>query len=355
MMDRKALRFGILFGSLFVAITLTSTLFPQAGAQEGEGTRIAAVGDLVCAFGARTERHVAGAAKVHGKCEPGRVARLVTEGGYDAFLPLGDLQYSYGGYWRYVTFWDKFYGSVKDITRPAAGNHEAYNDFSGYVRYFGTKRTHFPAGYQTYRPGDKPRRVTGYYSYNLGGWHFIALNTQLCINKMWNLKTRWTSPIPGGGCEPGDPQYQWLQRDLARHPNEEFPCTVAYFHHPMFKLTKYKLPGNNVQAPLYELLRGENADVLLTGHQHDYQRWGPIDPEGNADPNGMVQFVVGTGGDSYQPLPDESEWPEEVAAANTQTYGILEMALRDGAYDFEFIQAAGQPVDFSDSGSADCH
>ncbi len=87
---------------------------------------VAAVGDLVCAFGSATPPNHAGEAE-HGHCKPGAVANLVKGGNYDAFLPLGDLQYSYGGYWRYVKYWDRYYGSVKNITRPVAGNHEAYN------------------------------------------------------------------------------------------------------------------------------------------------------------------------------------------------------------------------------------
>src|SRR3972149_3766884 len=114
--------------------------------------------------------------------------------------------------------------------------------------------------------------------------------------------------VPGGGCPPGYPMYEWLKRDLARHPNDEYACTLAYFHQPMFKIVTYELPGNNVQQPIYELLYEAGVDVALTGHQHDYQRWVPMNPQGSADPNGIAQFVVGTGGNSYQPLPDESEW-----------------------------------------------
>lgn len=309
---------------------------PPAG---GETAVIAAVGDLVCAFGTKQSPHHAPAG-AHGECEPEKVAKVVKSGDYDAFLPLGDLQYSYGAYWRYLKYWDRYYGSVKDITRPVPGNHEYYDGgaHNGYYTYFG-KRAYPPRGY---------------YSYDLGDWHMIALNTQRCINKMWDLGKGWTNPMPGGGCQPGDPMYEWLKRDLARHPNDEYACTLAYFHQPMFKIVTYELPGNNAQQAIYELLYKAGVDVALTGHQHDYQRWVPMNPQGSADPNGMAQFVVGTGGNSYQPLPDESEWPETVAAANTGTYGVLKMTLSPASYDFEFLPAAGQ-APFEDSGSESCH
>jgi hypothetical protein len=317
------------------------------------GPKIAAVGDLVCAFGKHTPRK-ASVAKVHGKCEPGRVASLVKKGNYRYFIPLGDLQYSYGGYWRYLKYWDHYYGSVKNITRPVAGNHEAYNNFAGYVRYFGTKRTHFPSAYANYRIGEPAQRVTGYYSYNIGSWHVIALNGQLCFNKMWDVVDGWTNPIPGGGCGKNSPQYEWLKRDLAQHPNSQYPCTLALTHQPMFKVATYKTSGTPPAKPLWQLLVNAGVDVILAGHQHDYQHWVPMDANGNADPNGMAEFIVGTGGDTYQPIPDKSTWPSTVATANTGTYGILSMTLGKGAYSWKFIPAWGQPTQFTDSGSQTC-
>ena len=311
---------------------------------------VAAVGDLVCAFGTREPPHHA-PADTHGQCEPEKVAALVTRGDYDAFLPLGDLQYSYASLWRFQKYWDRYYGSVKDITYPVPGNHEGYNGlFEGYFGYFGE---------QAHPPG-------GYYSFNLGSWHVIALNSQMCRNKVWGLHvhqpsdktstgfTRWINPIPGGGCEPGDPMIEWLRQDLATHPNSAFPCTLALFHHPMFHWTAANVRPRDLQMlTLWRVLHAADVDVALNGHDHDYQRWVPMDPTGKPDVNGMAEFIVGTGGDSYQPLPDAGEQPATVAAAQTGSYGILRLVLHPGSYDFSFVTAADQPA-YDDAGTASC-
>jgi hypothetical protein len=355
---RRMIGFAVSLALVGLGCTGTGDDAPQAPATESEpsaGTAgapvIAAVGDLVCAFGTREPPHHA-PSDVHGECEPEKVARLVTRGDYDAFLPLGDLQYSYGSLWRFEKYWDRYYGSVFDITYPVPGNHEAYNGrFMGYFEYFGD-RAHPPGGY---------------YSFDLGSWHVIALNSQMCLNRVWGLHThlpsektntgftRWESPIPGGGCKKDDPMMTWLQDDLAAHPNEDFTCTLAYFHHPAYRWAgSVKGLLDPVVSPLWKVLHASGVDVVLTGHQHDYQRWVPMDAEGQPDSNGMESFIVGTGGDSYQPLPDESDQPDTVAQAHTGTYGVLEMTLGEGIYEFAFVPAEDQ-APFEDAGSGTCH
>ena len=311
---------------------------------------IAAVGDLVCAFGTREPPHHAPSGE-HGECEPEKVARVVKRGDYDAFLPLGDLQYSYASLWRFEKYWDRYYGSVFDSTYPVPGNHEAYNGrFMGYFGYFGD-RAHPPGGY---------------YSFDLGSWHLIALNSQMCLNRVWGLHThlpsdktstgftRWESPIPGGGCKPDDPMMTWLDADLAAHA-EDGSCTLAYFHHPAFRWSgSVKGLVDPVVLPLWKRLAAAGVDVVLTGHQHDYQRWMPMNGQGEPDPDGMESFIVGTGGDSYQPLPEASDQPDAVVKAHTGTYGVLEMTLEEGSYVYEFIAAEDQ-APFEDAGSRTCH
>ncbi len=315
------------------------------------GPRIAAAGDLVCAFGAKKPPIMVKNGHAN-HCDPRAVSRLVNDGDYDAFLTLGDLQYSYGGYWRYLKYWDRYYGDVVKITRPAPGNHEAYADFTGYVKYFGPKRTHMPAKVAEVHIGENPGRITGYYSFDLGTWHVISLNSVLCGNHMWNLRTGWTFPIEGGGCGPNDPMIRWLRRDLGR---TDADCTLAYWHHPRFTVRTYEGPGpKRLISPLVDLLDEHGVDVILNGHTHDYQRWGPLDAAGNESPDGFVQFVVGTGGDSYEPVPDESEWPSALKAVHTGTYGVLEMQLNPGGYAFEFVPGAGEKP-FTDAGTGVCH
>lgn len=306
---------------------------------------VAAVGDLVCAFGAATPRSPAKIEEV-GKCKPGAVAKLVNTGNYDAFFPLGDLQYSYGGYWRYLRYWNRYYGEVKSITRPVPGNHEGYNGlFLGYYRYFG-KQAHPPGGY---------------YSFDLGTWHVLALNSQMCRGKVWGVRThvhssrtvtghtRWQQ-IPGGGCEPGDRMYRWAQHDLAAHADAT--CTLAMYHHPFYRLGATLFNPKGDVAPLFKLMADQGVDVVLNGHEHNYARFDPMDAAGNADPEGTTEFIVGTGGDSYVPVP--KTLPDNVASANAGTYGILQLTLDPGGYAWAFEPIPGDPP-FSDEGSADCH
>jgi hypothetical protein len=311
---------------------------------------VAAVGDLVCAFGTRIPpHHKPGTAD---RCQPEKVARIVRHRDFGAFLPLGDLQYSYGSAWRFFKFWDRYYGEVRSITRPIPGNHEGYNGlFMGYFDYFGA-RAHPPGGY---------------YSYDLGSWHVIALNSQMCRNKVWGLHvhepstttktgyTRWISPIPGGGCKRGDPMWKWLKNDLEAHPAADFPCTLAYFHHPVFRTSvrDVGLRDHDV-LPIWRLLAQQGADLILNGHTHNYERWVPLDARGRPDPQGMTEFIVGTGGDSYQPLPDPKDRPEKIAASQDTSYGLLRLTLQAGGYRYRFIPAADQPA-FRDRGSATCH
>ncbi len=335
-------------GSSTPTLAPTPTPTPGGVGLSGGSPVVAAVGDLVCAFGAKPPPHHA-AANVHGVCRPGAVANIVKNGNYDAFLPLGDLQYSYASLWRFDKYWNRYYGAVRDITRPVPGNHEGYNGlFDGYFDYFG-KRAHPPGGY---------------YSFNIGTWHVIALNTQMCRNRVWGLKvhrrdpststgfTHWIKPIPRGGCRPGDPMYKWARRDLARHSNAS--CTLALFHHPLYKWYGKQLFNPKAdQRPIWRLLYKRGVDVALTGHEHNYERFKPLDASGHLVPQGMVQFTVGTGGDSYQPLPD-GPMPSILAAAQTGSYGILQMTLKPGGYDYSFITAPGEKP-YQDSGSGVCH
>lgn len=330
----------------------------DAPTASGDSPHIAAVGDLVCAFG-NTIPQVQIDNGHEPQCAPRSVSRLVTSGDYDAFLPLGDLQYSYGGYWRYVRYWDRYYGDVVDITHPVPGNHEGYADFTGYAKYFGAERSHMPERVASVHIGRPVGRITGYYSYDLGGWHIVALNSQLCMNQMWNVRTYWTNPIKGGGCEPGDPQIAWLEKDLA--DNADASCTLAYFHHPRVAMVtggtegqEGKLGNMTNQEDMVQALDEGGVDVILNGHEHNYQRWGPINADLESDPEGFMEFVVGTGGNSYRPLPEENTWPETVQAAQTGSYGLLDMQLNDAGYTYEFKTGMGEEP-FEDSGSGTCH
>jgi len=232
-------------------------------------------------------------------------------------MAVGDLAYPDGSKENFVCY-DKTWGRVKSRTRPAPGNHEFRSaGASPYFDYFGAA-----AG--------NPK--TGYYSYELGTWHIIVLNSE-CKD--------------AGGCEPGSPQEKWLRSDLAAHPAA---CTLAYWHKPLF--SSGGTHGNDLTVkPLFQALYDANAEVVVAGHDHDYERFAPQAPDGTADAKrGIREFVVGTGGKNHRPF-SEPKPNSEVREATA--FGVLKLTLKPGSYDWQFIPEAGKS--FTDSGTGACH
>ena len=244
-------------------------------------------------------------------------ARLLTRNRLDAVLPLGDLQYERGELAHFRSSYGPTWGRVKSVTRPAPGNHEyATPGAAGYYTYFG-------------RAAGKPSR--GYYSFALGAWRLIALNSNC--------------PQVPGGCDVGSPQEQWLRAVLKRHRNR---CVLAYSHHPRFSSGVH---GDHPQmAALFAALYDARADVVLAGHDHTYERFAPQSPAARLDRRrGIRVFVVGTGGRSLYGFGQIK--PNSRARANT-SFGVLLMTLRPRGYSWRFVTAAGSP--FKDAGSTTC-
>jgi hypothetical protein len=232
-------------------------------------------------------------------------------------MAVGDLAYPDGSKENF-TCYAKTWGRAKSRTRPAPGNHEfRFAGASPYFDYFGAAA------------GD-PK--TGYYSYELGTWHIIVLNSE-CKDV--------------GGCEAGSTQEKWLRADLAAHPAA---CTLAYWHKPLF--SSGSAHGNDLRVkPLFQALYEANADVLVTGHDHDYERFAPQTPDGAADPaRGIREFVVGTGGKDHRPFGSPKPNSE---LRDATAFGVLKLTLKPNAYDWQFIPEAGKS--FTDSGSGTCH
>jgi len=232
-------------------------------------------------------------------------------------MAVGDLAYPDGTPANFACY-DKTWGRLKNRTRPAAGNHEFHSTgAASYFQYFGET-----AG----EPGK------GYYSYELGSWHIVVLNSECAA---------------AGGCDAASAQGQWLREDLATHP---VACTLAYFHKPLF--SSGGAHGNDLgMKPLWDALYAANADVIVNGHDHDYERFAPQTPDGIADPSrGIREFVVGTGGKNLRPF--------TVVHANSEVrsreaFGVLKLTLAPGRYQWEFIPQAGKS--FQDSGAGTCH
>jgi len=232
-------------------------------------------------------------------------------------MALGDLAYPNGTPDDFKCY-HKTWGRVKDRTRPAVGNHEFHSTgASYYFQYFGSAA------------GD-PK--TGYYSYDLGAWHIVVLNSE-CQQV--------------GGCEAGSSQEKWLRADLAAHP---VGCTLAYFHKPRFSSGLNH--GNDPEVgAFWQALYGYNAELILNGHDHDYERFAPQDPGGNADPKrGIREFVVGTGGKNHREFGIHKSNSE---VRNNHAFGVLKLTLKTTGYDWKFIPEAGKT--FTDSGSGSCH
>jgi hypothetical protein len=225
---------------------------------------------------------------------------------------LGDNAYVKGTAREFARCYEPTWGRHKERTRPALGNHDYADkaaearpqDASAYFAYFG---------------------VDGYYSYDLGAWHIVVLDSNC---------------IPAGGCEAGSPQERWLRADLAAHPTD---CLLAYWHHPYFGPQPW-VEGRALWEALYE----HGADVALNGHWHWYERFAPQDPGGMLDPRGIRQFTVGTGGKTLFEIEDVTLNSE---IQNDDSYGVLKLTLHPKGYEWAFISEGT----FTDSGSADCH
>ena len=232
-------------------------------------------------------------------------------------MAVGDLAYPDGSKENFACY-DKTWGRARSRTRPAPGNHEFHAaGATPYFEYFGVLA------------GDDK---TGYYSYELGSWHIVVLNSE--CNGV-------------GGCKAGSPQERWLRADLASHP---VACTLAYWHKPLF--SSGSAHGNDLtMKPLWDALYEANADVVVNGHDHDYERFAPQTPEGAADPGrGIREFVVGTGGKGLRPFGVSKPNSE---ARNADAFGVLKLTLHANSYDWQFIPEEGKG--YSDSGSGACH
>jgi hypothetical protein len=230
---------------------------------------------------------------------------------------LGDNAYESGTASEFSDCYGPSWGRYKARTRPSVGNHEYYTpDASGYFGYFG-------------KAAGDPKK--GYYSYELGRWHIVALNSQ-CEYV--------------GGCGADSPMVGWLERDLASHPQ---PCTLAYWHEPLFSSGYHG--GVPRMRPIWDVLYEAGADVVLNGHDHDYERFAPQSPSGTADDaRGIRQFVVGTGGRELRPFHTIVAHSE---ARDADTFGVLKLTLRPEGYEWKFVPVAGET--FTDSGTDRCH
>jgi hypothetical protein len=283
---------------------------------------IAAAGDIACP---------PPATRTSSSCHHKDTANLLAAGNYDAVLPLGDLQYECGQSSAYASVYGPSWGQFRSKSHPAAGDNEYGSSTcstagaSGYFSYFGGAASPNQPGCTS--------ACRGYYSYNLGSWHVVVLNSN-CSK-------------PGvGGCGSTSAQGRWLAADLAANPNR---CTLAYWHLP-----RWKESGGTSGSSSYfaSALYNAKAEVVLSGNNHFYARFAPQNAAGAADPvNGIRQFIVGTGGKSLHGLSSNPDPQVQVRQSNT--FGILKLTLHPTSYDWRFVPEAGKT--FTDSGTQACH
>jgi hypothetical protein len=302
---------------------LTTLFLPQRGAKGNEageliyyaptasGPRsgdpvIVAAGDISCDPTLQVEPAA---------CQQAQTAALVEQIAPDALLPLGDDQYDQGRYGTFLNGYDATWGLLREISHPVPGNHEYESKgAAGYYQYYGVAAG--PAG-------------QGYYSYDIGSWHLIALNANCSFV---------------GGCGAGSAEERWLAADLASNTQK---CILAYWHQPRFS------SGEHGDEAIYDAfwrdLYTAHAAIILNGHDHDYERFATQTPDEQPSPQGIREFVVGTGGKSlrgFNAIQPTSQ------VRNSSTFGVLQLTLHSNGYDWKFVPIAGQS--FTDSGSGTC-
>lgn len=267
---------------------------------------VAAAGDVACET---TDSDFGG--EDPDQCQARATADLLVDA--DVVLPLGDLQYPDGTLESFESY-DATWGKFADESHPVPGNHEYHvAGADGYYDYWESKD----------RPVGEAR--TGYYSWDLGAWHLIALNSNC-------------DDVP---CEEGSAQNDFLEEDLA---NTTQPCVLAYWHQPLFNSgEKHGDSTPSGAEAFWEDLHVARADIVVNSHEHNYQRYGKQDPSGQADANGIREFVAGTGGKSHYGLLEEKDSNYETG--NATDFGVLRLHLGEDSYSWEFVAVSGALLD----------
>ena len=277
------------------------------GFTAGSDAVVYAAGDIVCKPSAPVTSST---------CRHGDTADIVSSGAAAAVLALGDLQYEIGRPSDYQAAYDPTWGSAKSFTKPAIGNHEYRCDIpsegcsfagQGYFDYFGSA-----AG-----------GPSGWYADQIAGWTVLSINS--------NCKPDTTFYFTQ--CQVGSAQYQWVQSQLA----SDGQCTVAMFHHPRFS-SGLEHGGSAWMQDMWALLADSDVDLVLSGHEHLYERFAPANAAGERDPGGTPSFIVGTGGKNHATAGPPSTLSDAVI---DDSFGVLKLTSHDDGYDWAFVPAWG--------------
>jgi hypothetical protein len=289
------------------AAAIAAVALAVPAAQGGAAPVIAAAGDIACPPSHYAYNDGRGTPT---KCRQLATARLLYGAGYDAILPIGDLIEPRPVRKNFRRVYAPTWGRLKGKTYPALGNHEYdLGPANGYFDYFNGRGA---------RGGRAGARGRGWYSYELGRWHMVVLNSN--CGKV--------------GCGPDSRQAAWLRRNLRRHRSR---CTLAYWHHPLF--SSGAQDGEQPVGAFWRILYANGADVILNGHDHLYERFAPKRPAGGRDRRrGIVQFTVGTGGRSLFAFTGRKRGSR---ARVEGRFGVLRLRLGGRRYRWRFIAVAG--------------
>lgn len=235
------------------------------------------------------------------------VANLIQSLSPNLFLYLGDV-YEKGSTTEFYNWYGTSstnFGRFWSITNPTIGNHEYENGIApGYFNYWDN--------------------IPDYYSYNAGGWHFVSLNSNSAYV----------------GVSTGSPQYQWLAQDLAAHSQE---CTIVYYHHPLFNIGP---EGSKVSmTDIWQLMAQNGVSVVLNGHDHDYQRWLPLDGNGQVSAAGITEFVAGAAGHGTQTIASTDSRVAYAIDTNPTAFGVLLLKLNSTGLSFTYQNTTGTILD----------
>ncbi len=277
--------------------------------------KIVAVGDISCSDEDRTKLDLSK------NCTDKETYELAKSLDPQSVLLLGDLQYSVGALDQFNNNFDKTWGQFLDISYPTPGNHEHETPgANGYYKYF-SKSPHYQ------------KIKEGYYSFDLGGWHIISLDST--CDKTNN-------------CSADSQQIKWLEQDLSKNNTK---CTLAFWHYPRYTSGRYFSQGSykDYTEQFWQKLSAYKADVVLSGHDHIYERFASLDSSGNSDKTGIKQFVAGSGGRSL--------YERKITQNNTDfisddNYGVLELELEPSKYSWKFHNLDNKILD---SGSSNCN
>jgi hypothetical protein len=250
-----------------------------------------------------------------GEVNAANVTNLIASVNPNLFLYLGDV-YEEGSIAEFYNWYGNngsFFDQFRSITDPTIGHHEYLTgDGSAYFYYWDN--------------------VKDYYSFEANGWHIISLNS---------------SALNVGGIGPTSPEYKWLQTDLA---NNTAPCTIAYYHNPLYTIGN-EAPNTDM-ADIWKLLAQNNVDIVLSGNDHDYERWAALDGNGVPNPSGMTEFIVGTGGHALEPVPNSDSRVEFWTNTYPAAYGVLFLTLNAANANYSYRSAVDGAV--LDSGTVRC-